>query len=1671
MNSKTIRWTLGVAVMVGAFAALVLAGSATASMSGDVYGGSGTWTINNPTTLDGQTLSVSGNIDLRNTLTVTNATILFTVNNTVFTVYGSPGALTMRGSAIGATSPYRYQMIIQTTAGVVNLQNTTIDRVNNGLQVNGGTATSRYFAYVTITHALTYGIVLTNSGATLFQMSASLDIESSIRTDASGIYSYYYVGSYYIQNYTSGTIYHYLTATGTAVLVNGGSPWLDGVSTHVPDVSQRIDANLIGTSSSQYDYNYSYGCGDHIDKYFSNSVYDYFYPTVDVKGFASTNALFTQFKDVRPPPENFSIDLHWNLVGSYSYGYNQCQYGSYSYSYPDDVYFLNSIQWDTASVIGVYVNNGGLQSLSNLDYSMGKVGITITREWNAAQWAIDYFLSSYSRFPNPQVYALWSLETVTTSFAAAVTPTDFSLTNSLFTGAGVRIDRNYNYNAPAAAGGANNTVFRGTVLIDHVTVANASATAIDYRLTAIAGNTYNRYEYTVQVTNSTLNAAKALYLGLLNRPSSNSNYTASVLIQNDLIKNGNSASGKNMIGVITIDTGGHTSSFGSDYYKADVSILNNTIQNMTGPMVGWAYSDYRFPGGSSLTMAGNTFTDVSYYYTPLAGGGKSAGAPTDAFIKASVETITLRNNVFTNFSFVWGMLGGISGVRSGYEPEAFTLCPIYGPMYGYSSYADYGCSWFYKTPRIDVSYNTFRNVVQDSAGGNTAAFALAAGMGHITFNNNAINNSTALWVQAFLNDYPYYSFPTVDIDITVDSNSISNQSQHPVAAYTHPYKTGQPMRVTHNLYFDSSAPMLTWRKGWYAGVGGPSSDYGATFVFTDNVARDITLGGEGVARLTGHMTITNNSFDYVTGWAIIAELMAKIPSLAGNTITHSTDGFWLAPAVVSGLVQTGTFTDLTVAVTDTGIRMENGNLIMLHADFGDAVTAVDMRNGYAEIYSSKIRVLSGRVSGSASITVYNNVGYEVHWADASGQDSGVLVKNALVVTSTVDQRILNSGHTDALGRIAPQQAEVWSLVAFGAQTVSSVALPFSILCFYGGITTVVSLPKLGPGEVLEFFQDYDAYPLLLVDPLVPEITIGKPLAGETVGVSDVTVSGYTFERGSGIGMARLRVDGGSWVAIPTGSATWSVVLPGLGEGRHVLEYEVSDIATNTYSSSLEFFVDLTAPTLTLSNPLEESTLTNVPVFDIRGHVEPATSSVALNGIAVTVNSRGDFFYNYSLADGLNVLRFTATDAARNVVVVSRQIDFDRYAPFLQVTGPVNGLLTNVRAVDVFGRSERDALVTVNGLPAFVNPIDGTFVLPEVALDDIFDQTENLLVIRAVDRAGNVQFENRTVIVDTKAPSIDLSLDDSAPDHIGSKIAAGDPVKVTSLNVRGITDSNDAVITIAGQEVPLAGLSFSRVLVLREGLNLITVTSRDNAGNTRTLTQRVTRDTVAPTLTLRTPSQSNLLTNQSQILVTGFTDAPDATIYIKHTTSVETKSDIVLTVAVGVPIEYRFEYMLELDTDGNSHAVEVRASDLAGNSDTARFDYTAKVNPPALDILGFKETTTDTFVYINGSTDPGIDHVRINGQDFDVVGQYFSVRWNLPIQDGNYTFSVSVRDAAGNTNLWKGTVAVHALPPPTEQARQPGVLDNPTVQVGIGAGIFAFALAMLGMVLVRRRQVE
>jgi hypothetical protein len=180
-------------------------------------------------------------------------------------------------------------------------------------------------------------------------------------------------------------------------------------------------------------------------------------------------------------------------------------------------------------------------------------------------------------------------------------------------------------------------------------------------------------------------------------------------------------------------------------------------------------------------------------------------------------------------------------------------------------------------------------------------------------------------------------------------------------------------------------------------------------------------------------------------------------------------------------------------------------------------------------------------------------------------------------------------------------------------------------------------------------------------------------------------------------------------------------------------------------------------------------------------------------------------------------------------------------------------------------------------------------------------------------------------------------------------------------------------------------------------------------------------------------------------------------------------EIVTTVAVGTPIKYRFEYTLVLNTDGNGHDVEIRAVGSAGNFDTQVFTYTAKVGQPFLELVGFPSKVTEAFLWVNGTTEAGIETVRINGQDHPVFDQGFSVPWNLPLTEGNYSMTVSVRDDAGNLNTLSNRVEVAVSAEVGVAAPPPGVSND--LLLGVGAGLLVGSVMLLVLALTRRRETE
>jgi len=460
----------------------------------------------------------------------------------------------------------------------------------------------------------------------------------------------------------------------------------------------------------------------------------------------------------------------------------------------------------------------------------------------------------------------------------------------------------------------------------------------------------------------------------------------------------------------------------------------------------------------------------------------------------------------------------------------------------------------------------------------------------------------------------------------------------------------------------------------------------------------------------------------------------------------------------------------------------------------------------------------------------------------------------------------------------------------------------------------------------------------------------------------------------------------------------------LTEGSNSFTLEASDAMNETSRRSFEVMLDTVPPGILLDSPLEVSTVTNRSVLAVRGSVsEPAT--VALNGFLLPVDPDGNFSNNYSLADGVNVLRFTATDRARNNFVVTRTVTFDRYAPFLQVDVPVNGVVTNQTAIRVAGRTESSASVQANGVAAIVNPVDGTFSAAGVPLLE----GANVIRVEARDPAGNVKVETRTVTLDSLAPTLSLNLDAD----LQARLDTGLPVNRSRIIVRGATDDPNATITVAGKPAELASATFILDVPLAEGPNDVRIVARDAAGNARTFVLRVTRDTIPPIPWFIVPEDPSVVTKAPVLDVEGAVGEDAVHVRIHFTgPSGPTTEDLNLSAPLAPEGWVHFNTLVPLLEGADPHEVVVEARDAAGNVGTASFTYLLDHTPPALTVVSISGAPGGAWV--NGTVEVGLDAVLVNGVAYTASDGRFAAWVALPYATpGNYTLHVVARDAAGN----------------------------------------------------------
>ncbi|MEM4729191.1 MAG: right-handed parallel beta-helix repeat-containing protein [Thermoplasmata archaeon] len=269
----------------------------------------------------------------------------------------------------------------------------------------------------------------------------------------------------------------------------------------------------------------------------------------------------------------------------------------------------------------------------------------------------------------------------------------------------------------------------------------------------------------------------------------------------------------------------------------------------------------------------------------------------------------------------------------------------------------------------------------------------------------------------------------------------------------------------------------------------------------------------------------------------------------------------------------------------------------------------------------------------------------------------------------------------------------------------------------------------------------------------------------------------------------------------------------LSEGENSVEVASRDRAGNVQRVVLSVLRDTTPPEVMVLEPLPGS-LFNTPLIQVRGMTE-AGALVKVNGAGVSFSGR-TFVAEITLdKEGENVITIEAIDPLKNRNMTTVTVILDTIPPELRLTSPPDNFITRSSSVELRGRTETGAKVTINDEEVEVGA-GGVFSLT-VPLET--DGTHTFTIV-AVDAAGNYAEELVVTIIRDTVVVFNLT----QPKN-NLRVTRG------NVTVAGNVEPG-ATVTINGNKVSIRpDGSFVGEVLLGKGPNTILVVFKDKAGNT------------------------------------------------------------------------------------------------------------------------------------------------------------------------------------------------------------------------------------------------
>ncbi len=205
--------------------------------------------------------------------------------------------------------------------------------------------------------------------------------------------------------------------------------------------------------------------------------------------------------------------------------------------------------------------------------------------------------------------------------------------------------------------------------------------------------------------------------------------------------------------------------------------------------------------------------------------------------------------------------------------------------------------------------------------------------------------------------------------------------------------------------------------------------------------------------------------------------------------------------------------------------------------------------------------------------------------------------------------------------------------------------------------------------------------LILFDRTKPSIVVYSPTNNTYYRVQTIRLQWNTTDTLSGIRYVLMRLDENAWFEAPT---VGGIVID-TGEGTHRIHIKAIDMCGNTKLAVVVVHIDVTPPTIDISEP-ENNTITNKTTVILCWRIMEENPDT----VRISIDQTMDFEVNMTIGeliielfgDGTHTISIYARDKANNSALAVIIVNVDSTPPSISIPYPENGTTTGNRTIEI-----------------------------------------------------------------------------------------------------------------------------------------------------------------------------------------------------------------------------------------------------------------------------------------------------------------------------------------------------------------------------------------------------